>query len=305
MGVVTMSILLNKNSKILVQGITGREARMVTKHTLDYGTSIVAGVTPGKAGDEVYGVPVFDTVKAACEKYEISATAIYVPPAAVYDSVMEALDNNIKLIFITTENIPQLDVIKFLYYAKEKNARIIGPNSVGIISPNDRIKLGAIGGDDVDRCFVPGNIGVISRSGGMTAETAWMVKKSGYGVSTAISIGGDAYIGTSPVELLELFEDDADTDAVVTFSEPGTRFEEDMADSVYSGAYSKTLISFIAGKFTEKLPQETVFGHAGAMISGDSGKPSQKITYLKKRGVFVAEKFDDIIDVLQETMNKC
>ncbi|MBO8167887.1 MAG: CoA-binding protein [Thermoanaerobacteraceae bacterium] len=297
-----MAILLDRNSKIVIQGITGREASMVTRHTLDYGTPIVAGVTPGKGGSDVHGVPVYDTVKAACAEHEINTAVVYVPPAFVYDAVLEAIGSGIKFIFIATENVPQLDAVKFLALARREGVRIVGPNSVGIISPGERMKVGAIGGDNVERCFVPGHVGVISRSGGMTAETSWMVKKAGFGVSTSISIGGDPLIGSTPVDLLELFENDPDTHAVVTFSEPGTRFEEDMAEFVARGGFTKPLISFVAGRFTETLPEGTVFGHAGAMISGGTGKPSQKMKKLREAGAYVAEQFDDIITLLQQVL---
>jgi len=297
-----MAILIDRNSKILIQGITGREASMVTKHTLDYGAPVVAGVTPGKGGTDVYGVPVYDTVKEALRRHNINTAVVYVPPAFVYDAVVEAMDNGIKFIFIATENVPQKDVIRFLCLAKQKGVRIVGPNSVGIISPAERVKVGAIGGDNVERCFVPGHVGVISRSGGMTAEISWMVKRAGYGVSTSVSIGGDAIIGSPPVNLLKLFEEDPETHAVVTFSEPGTTFEEDMAGFVKSGGFTKTLISFVAGRFTENLPEGTVFGHAGAIISGGSGKPSQKIQRLKEAGVIVADDFDDIMSLLGKTL---
>ncbi|MDW7673994.1 MAG: CoA-binding protein [Bacillota bacterium] len=297
-----MAILLSKDSRIVIQGITGREATMVTVHTQSYGSPIVAGVTPGKGGSEVHGVPVYNTLKEAVELHQANTAVVYVPPAFVYDAVLEALENNIKLIYIATENVPQHDAIKFLNLARKKEATIIGPNSVGIISPGEKVKVGAIGGDNVTRCFVPGPVGVISRSGGMTAETSWMVKKAGYGVSTSVSIGGDALIGTSPVELLKMFEKDDETKVVVTFSEPGTSFEEDMAQFVKEGGFTKPLISFISGQFTESLPEGTVFGHAGAMIAGGMGKPSNKKAKLTEAGATVVEKFDDLIPALQKVL---
>ncbi|AVX31316.1 MULTISPECIES: CoA-binding protein [unclassified Carboxydocella] len=297
-----MAILIDRNSKIVIQGITGREATMVTKHTLAYGTKIVAGITPGKGGQDVEGVPVYDTLKAACREHELDTSLVYVPPAFVFDAVMEAIANGIKLILIATENVPQKDAIKFLNIAQQRGVRIVGPNSVGMISPGERVKLGAIGGDNVERCFVPGPVGVISRSGGMTAETSWMVKRAGYGVSTAISIGGDALIGSSIKDLLALFEKDPETKAVVTYSEPGTSFEEEAAEFIKSGGFTKPLISYISGRFTESMPEGTVFGHAGAMISGGTGKPSTKMAKLKEAGAYVLEKFDDMIPTLKKLL---
>lgn len=297
-----MAILLDKDSRIAIQGITGREAAMVTKHSLDYGTRILAGVTPGKEGQDVHGVPVYHTLKKAVRLHGINTSVVYVPPAFVYDAVLEGIAAGMELILIATENVPQLDAIKFLARAKQAGVRVIGPNSVGMITPRDRVKVGAIGGDKVERCFVPGCVGVISRSGGMTAESSWMVKRAGFGVSTSVSIGGDALIGTPIRDLLELFEKDTETDAVVTFSEPGTHFEEDAAELLQSGGFTKPLFSFIAGRFTESMPEGTVFGHAGAMISGGSGKPSQKMASLRSAGGYVLERFDDLIPLLKEKL---
>ncbi|MCI2426082.1 CoA-binding protein [Candidatus Acetothermia bacterium] len=297
-----MAILVGKESTVVIQGITGREASMVTKLMLDYGTPVVAGVTPGRGGQKVEGVPVYDTLKAACHVHELDTSIIYVPPAAVLGAVWEAVANNIQLILIVTENIPQLDVIKILQLAKNHGVRIVGPNSVGIISPAERCKIGAIGGDKTERCFVPGCIGVISRSGGMTAESSWMVKRAGYGVSTSISIGGDALIGTPPQALLPLFEADDETEAVLLFSEPGTTFEEEVADSLEEGKFTKPLIAYVAGRFTEDMPAGTVFGHAAAIIEQKRGHPSAKMERLAKAGAYVATQFDDIIELLQRVL---
>ncbi|KJR46524.1 Succinyl-CoA ligase [ADP-forming] alpha chain [Desulfosporosinus sp. I2] len=297
-----MSILLDKNSRIAIQGITGREAAMVAQHSLDYGTKILAGVTPGKEGQEVHGIPVYNTLKKAVQVHNINTTVVYVPPAFVYDAVLEAVAAGISLVIIATENVPQLDAMKFLTRAKQAGVRVIGPNSVGMITPKDRVKVGAIGGDKVERCFVPGRIGVISRSGGMTAESSWMVKRAGFGVSTSVSIGGDALIGTSIKDLLLLYQADHETDAVVTFSEPGTHFEEEAAELLKSGGFTKPLFSFIAGRFTERMPEGTVFGHAGAMISGGAGKPSQKMEKLRQAGAHVLEHFDDLTRLMKEIL---
>lgn len=297
-----MGILIDKNSRIVIQGITGREAAMVTQHTLQYGTRILAGITPGKGGQEVHGVPVYDTLREACLKDQVNTSIVYVPPAFVLDAVQEAVAHGIQLILIATENIPEQDALKFLKLARDAGVRIVGPNSVGMINPADRVKLGAIGGDNVERCFAPGTVGVISRSGGMTAETSWMVKRAGYGVSTSISIGGDALIGSSPKDLLRLFEQDPETQAVVTYSEPGTGFEEEMADFIQDGGFTKPIFCYIAGRFTENMPEGTIFGHAGAIISGGLGKPSQKMSKLRAAGAHVLERFDDLIPNLKEIL---
>lgn len=297
-----MAILVDRRSRVVIQGITGREASMVTGLMLQYGTPVIAGITPGRGGQKVEGVPVYDTLCSAVRDHDLNTSIVYVPPAAVLDAVVEAVENGIRTILIVTENIPQMDVVKILKLTREQGIRVVGPNSVGIISPGERCKLGAIGGDNTERCFVPGSVGVISRSGGMTAETSWMVKRAGFGVSTSVSIGGDALIGSPPRELLALFQDDAQTEAVVLYSEPGTNFEEEVADCIAAGNFTKPLIAYVAGRFTENLPEGTVFGHAAAIIEGRSGRPSGKMERLAGAGAHVAEEFDDVITLLQEVL---
>lgn len=297
-----MAILVDRNSKIVIQGITGREASMVTRLMLQYGTPVVAGITPGRGAQDVEGVPVYNSISEACRKHELNTSLVYVPPAAVLEAVEEAVDNHIQTMVIVTENIPQHDVLKVLKITETNGCRVVGPNSVGVISPSERCKIGAIGGDNTERCFVPGTVGVISRSGGMTAETSWMVKRAGYGVSTSVSIGGDALIGSTPRSLLELFQEDKDTEAVVIFSEPGTGFEEEVADYLAAGFFRKPLISYVAGRFTENLPEGTVFGHAAAIIEGATGRPSIKTKRLAEAGAYVCEEYDDIIVHLQKVL---
>ncbi|NHM31412.1 succinate--CoA ligase subunit alpha [Neobacillus terrae] len=299
-----MAILINENTRIVVQGITGREASMVVSHTLAYGTKIYAGITPGKGGQFVQGIPVYDTVAEAVKKHDVNASLVIVPPAFALDAVLESIHQGIKLIVVTTENIPQLDAVKILYAARKEGVTIIGPNTVGMINPKHRIKMGSIGGDRPERCFVPGNVGVISRSGGMTGETAWMVKRAGFGVTTSIGIGGDSLIGTTIKDLLALFEKDEETEVVVTFSEPGTSFEEEAAQFLKEGGFTKPLISFVSGKFTENLPEGTVFGHAGAMISGDIGRPSLKMKALREAGANVVDLYDDMLGVLKTILGE-
>jgi succinyl-CoA synthetase alpha subunit len=299
-----VAILIDQHTRIVVQGITGREAKMVVDHSLKYGTQIFAGVTPGKGGQQVLGVPVYDTVWEAVKHHDVNASLVVVPPAFALDAVLEAIENGIKLIVVTTENIPQLDAVKMLYAAKKNQAVIIGPNTVGIINPKDKVKMGSIGGDRPERCFVPGNVGVISRSGGMTAETSWMVKRAGFGVTTSVGIGGDSFIGSTIKDLLFLFETDEETEAVVTFSEPGTSFEEDAAQFLREGGFTKPLISYVAGRFTESMPEGTVFGHAGAMISGNVGRPSLKMKALQDSGAHVIERYDDMISVLKTVLGE-
>jgi succinyl-CoA synthetase alpha subunit len=252
----------------------------------------------------VEGVPVYDTLKRACKEREVNVSIIYVPPAFAYDAVMEAIGNGIKLILIVTERIPRHDVAKFLLAARKADCTIVGPNSVGILNPEDRVKLGPIGGDNVERCFIPGEVGVISRSGGMTAECSWMVKRAGFGVSTSVSIGGDPLIGSPPGTILGLFEKDPKTRAVVLWGEPGTHYEEDVAQFKKEGGFTKPLIAYIAGRFVETMPEGTVFGHAASIIEGGMGRPSHKMARLRDAGCYVAENFNDIVTKLQEALAK-
>lgn len=294
-----MSRLIDSSTRLLIQGITGREARMVTRHILDYGTVVVSGVTPGRGDQEVEGVPVFDTVTQAVRETSPTASLVSVPPAATLDAVSEAISGGIPLVVIATEGIPQHDVLRMLELADEAGTVIVGPNSVGVIRPRDSVKIGAIGGANPERAFVPGRIGVISRSGGMTSEIGLTLRQAGLGVSMAVSVGGDALIGSTPATLLAEFQDDPDTDAVVLFGEPGTRFEEDVAHRIASGEFSKPLVALVAGEFTEHLPEGTAFGHAAAIIEGDSGRPSTKRKALQEAGAHVAKSLDEIAGLLE------
>ncbi|MBM4322187.1 MAG: succinate--CoA ligase subunit alpha [Deltaproteobacteria bacterium] len=299
-----MAILATRDCRIVIQGITGREASMVTRHALSYGTKILAGVTPGKEGQQVENVPIYDTLKRACQRHDLNTSIIYVPPAFAHDAVMEAIGNGIKLIVIITERIPRHDVARFLAAAKRADCTIVGPNSVGILSPAEKVKLGALGGDNVSRCFVPGEVGVISRSGGMTAECSWMVKRAGFGVSTSVSLGGDPLIGSPPKTILALFEKDPKTKAVVLWGEPGTSHEEDVADFMKEGGFTKPLIAYVAGRFVEDMSEGTVFGHAASIIEGGKGKPSLKNAYLREAGAHVPNRFNEIIELLQKVVRK-
>ena len=273
---------------------------MVTKHSLDYGTQIVAGVTPGKKGQDVHGVPVYDTIKQACRKHELNTAVVYVPPAFAYDAALEAIDNGMRLVVVMTERIPQQDVVKLLQVAQHAGCAVVGPNSVGIISPGEKVKVGAIGGDNPTRCFVPGSFGVISRSGGMSAECAWMIKRAGFGVPTCVRIGGAPILGSTPRDVLAMFQADPETRGVVMWSEPGTSHEEDAADFIVQGGYTKPLIVYVAGKFIEGLPEGTVFGHAASIIQRGKGKPSTKIAKFREAGALVAETFNDVIDLVKK-----
>ncbi|QKQ98942.1 succinate--CoA ligase subunit alpha [Candidatus Nanohaloarchaea archaeon] len=298
-----MSIVVDEETKVLVQGITGREASEKVPDMLDYGTDVVAGVTPGKGGQEVAGVPVYDTVAEALEEHpEINTSLVYVPPFAAKDAILEALENGIKTLNVITERIPTKDAWKIYQRVEEEDATMVGPTSVGIITPGE-CKLGPIGGNEPEKVYKPGKVGVISKSGGMTTETSWVVRQAGYGVSTAMGLGGDVIAGTSFADALKMFEEDDQTEAVVMFGELGGTYEEKAAELLEEGEFTKPLIAYITGKFTESMPEKK-YGHAGAIIRGDRGKPSHKKKALEEAGAHVVDVHHEIGDKLQEVLPK-
>jgi succinyl-CoA synthetase alpha subunit len=295
-----MSILADKDTRVIIQGITGREAASFTKDMMDYGTRVVAGVTPGKQGQEVHGVPVYDTVRAAVRNHPADAAVISVPPAMVKGAVLETLENGIKLLVVVTERVPRKDVIEFLEAAREKNARVIGPNTLGLISPG-KVKLGMAGGpaEDVRKAYMPGRVGIASRSGGMTTEIANLLTTHGIGQSTCIGVGGDAVVGSNFLDLVPLFHEDPETDAVVLFCEPGGIIEESLAEMVLARKITMPIVTFIAGRFVDNMPGVR-FGHAATIVEGDKGTSRGKIESFKKAGIHVAESFSDIVTLLKK-----
>ncbi len=295
-----MSILANAKTRVIVQGITGREASSFTKDMMDYGTNVVAGVTPGKKGQTVYGVPVFDTVRQALQVHPADASVISVPPGLVKGAAWEALYNGIQLLVIVSERVPRRDTIEILEMAKEKGARVIGPNTLGLISPG-LIKLGMAGGpvEDVSKAYMPGPVGVASRSGGMTTEVANLLTTNGIGQSTCIGIGGDPVVGSNFLDLIPLFNQDPETKAVVLFSEPGGVIEEHLADYVTQNKIALPIIAFIAGRFVDDMPGVR-FGHAATIVEGDRGSARGKIARLREAGIHVAESFSEIARIAGE-----
>jgi succinyl-CoA synthetase alpha subunit len=298
-----MSILIGADTTFIVQGITGREAVNLTRECLDYGAGakIVGGVTPGRLGRDVHGVPVFDTV-AQCVAHHggpIDGSVVTVPPAFTKDAVLEALDNQIKLVVIVTERIPRADVAQMVERAGEVGARIIGPNCLGIIVP-DVIKMGGIGGpaQNAAQAYTPGPVGVISRSGGMTTEMSSTLKAAGLGQSTAVSIGGDAIIGSTYAELMPLFEADEQTEAIVIYTEPGGRMEKQLAEWVTEHRSRLPIVAFMAGRFMDEMPGMS-FGHAGTIVEGKEDTATEKIARLAEAGITVAERIEDIPDLVK------
>jgi succinyl-CoA synthetase alpha subunit len=307
-----MSILIDQTTTFIVQGITGREAVNLTRECLDYGrgAKIVGGVTPGRLGREVHGVPVFDTVAQALANHgrPIDGSVVTVPPAFTRDAVFEAIENDIKLIVIVTERIPRRDVAEMIELAQLREARIIGPNCLGLIVP-DIVKMGGIGGParNAEQAYTPGPIGVISRSGGMTTEMSSTLSAAGLGQSTAVSIGGDAIIGSNYTELMPLFQADEQTRGIVIYSEPGGRMEADLARwvtehdaSVADGERrSLPIVAFMAGRFMDEMPGMS-FGHAGTIVEGKEDTTAEKIERLEAAGITVAERIEDIPQMIRQ-----
>jgi len=301
-----MSILLSSETTFIVQGITGREAVNLTRECLDYGSKIVGGVTPGRKGREVHGVPVFDTVAQAVEHHggPIDGSVVTVPPAFTKDAVFEAILNGIKLVVIVTERIPRGDVAQMVELADMNGARIIGPNCLGLIVPGV-CKMGGIGGPakDAAKAYAPGPVGVMSRSGGMTTEISSSLTQAGLGVSTAVSIGGDAIIGSTYAELMPYFEADEQTKAIVIYTEPGGRMEAQLAAWVKDNDSRLPIIAFMAGKFTDDEEMKGMsFGHAGTIVEGAEDTATQKIARLEAAGIRVVERIDQIPDAVKEQL---
>jgi succinyl-CoA synthetase alpha subunit len=294
-------LLLPNNARILGQGITGEEGSRSLPGMLSYGTNIVAGVTPGKGGQVLSGIPIFNTVKEAlAEVGMVDGSVQFVPPIYSKMAAVEALDAGIKFTLIGAEKVPTRDSAVLFQFANRNGASVVGPSSVGLISPHRKIKIGTIGGNDPDRVFVDGDVAVISKSGGMTSEMGLLLKNHGMGVSWAVGIGGDRIVCTDFVDFLLELEKDEKTRASVIFGELGGTYEERIGEYVKKGKIKKPVVAFIAGEFTTSLPSDVQFGHAGAIIEGNRGLPSEKRRLLKEAGVIVAEKFDDIPGLIRK-----
>ena len=296
-----MSILIDESTRVLVQGITGTQGRFDAKYCIAYGTRIVAGVTPGRGGEIVEGVPVYNTVRAAIAATGANASTIYVPARGVKDAVLEAAEAGIKVIVATSENVPRHDAAIAVAAARAAGATVVGFNTNGLISPG-KCKMGGIGGDRPQDIYLPGRIGVCSRSGGMSAELCFTLKQAGYGVSTCVSIGGDPIIGKRMVEYLRLFDADPGTDAMLIFGEPGGRHEQEVADALTAGALRKPVIALIAGAFQESYRRGVSFGHITAMISGHGDSASEKRQLLSSAGAHLAHSLEVIPALIRRSL---
>jgi len=280
-----MSIFVDKNTRLVVQGITGRDGSFHTSQMIKYGTNVVAGVTPGRGGKEVEGIPVFNTVAEAVKKTEANTSVIFVPAKFAPDAIYESADAGVKLVVCISEGIPAIELVKVVAYLQDKNCRLIGPNSPGVVSA-DEAKVGILPG----HIFIKGSVGVVSRSGTLTYEIVDHITKTGLGQSTCLGIGGDPVIGTKFIECLELFAKDDETEAVVLVGEIGGRDEQDAAAYVKEH-FNKPVFGFIVGK---TAPPGKRMGHAGAIIAGTAGTAAEKIKAFEENGIRVGETPADV-----------
>jgi succinyl-CoA synthetase alpha subunit len=288
-----MSILIDETTRVVVQGITGGEGTFHTQRMQEYGTKVVAGVTPGKGGQTHLDVPVYNTVAEAVEKEEANASAIFVPPFFAADAIMEAVEAGVKVVVCITEGIPTFDMIKVKQYLQGSACKLVGPNTPGIISPG-KCKIGIMPG----HIHTQGTIGIISRSGTLTYEAVQQVSLQGYGQSTAIGIGGDPIVGLKFIDLLQLFKEDEGTDAVILIGEIGGTAEEEAADYI-KREFPKPVVSFIAG---QTAPPGRRMGHAGAIIAGGKGTAKEKMEALENAGVLVAKSPAEIGAKVKEAL---
>ena len=289
-----MSVLVNKSSKIIVQGFTGTEGSFHASQMIEYGSPVLGGVTPGKGGQVHLGLPVFNTVQEAVDAVGADTTIIFVPPAFAADAIMEAADAGIKIIITITEGIPVKDMMMAKPYAKSKGAILIGPNCPGVITP-DEAKVGIMPGF----IFKKGNVGIVSKSGTLTYEAADQVVKAGYGISTAIGIGGDPIIGTSTKEAVQLLMADPETEVIVMIGEIGGQYEADAAQWIKAQNNPKPVVGFIAG---QTAPKGKRMGHAGAIIGGADDTAEAKMRIMRECGIFVANSPADIGETMAQAL---
>ena len=290
-----MSVLVKKSSKIIVQGFTGTEGSFHASQMIEYGSPVLGGVTPGKGGQVHLGLPVFNTVQEAVDAVGADTTIIFVPPAFAADAIMEAADAGIKIIITITEGIPVKDMMMAKPYAKSKGAILIGPNCPGVITP-DEAKVGIMPGF----IFKKGNVGIVSKSGTLTYEAADQVVKAGYGISTAIGIGGDPIIGTSTKEAIQLLMADHETEVIVMIGEIGGQYEADAAQWINAQNNPKPVVGFIAG---QTAPKGKRMGHAGAIIGGADDTAEAKMRIMRECGIFVANSPADIGETMAQALS--
>ena len=298
-----MPVLINENTRVLIQGITGRDGSARTRYMMDYGTKVVCGVTPGRGGTEVHGLPVYNTVAEAVTRHgQIDASWIFVPAPQLKSAVFEAIEAGIKLVGSSAERVPLHDNMELQAFAREKGARIVGPGSMGIVSPKKAV-LGWLGASKefANELFKPGPIGVMSRSGGQTGTVVWVLTSNGLGISTAVHVGTEPIIGSSFPELLPYFEADPETKAVVLFGEIGTVAEEEAAEVIKEGRFTKPVVAYIAGA---ALPSGMRFSHASAIVERGRGTAESKIRALREAGATVVERPQEIPEAVKRLLEK-
>lgn len=290
-----MSILINSQDKVLVQGVTGREGRARTRLMKGYGTNVAAGVSPGHGGEEVEGVPVFDTVAAAVEAVgDVYASVVFVPGPAVKEAALEAFDAGVKLAVLVPDRVPIWDVLAIDAAAREAGARYVGPNTLGVLSVDEAV-LGMVGGsaESAREWFKRGPVGITSRSGGITSSLAYYLGRAGIGATTLVHVGGDAIVGTPHQDVVRLFQEDADTKAVVMFGEIGGSQEEKVAELIADGVVTKPVVAFIGGKAAKA---GTRFSHAGAIVEGGRGTYEGKVKALREARAVVVDDYDEVAE---------
>ncbi|NQU02958.1 MAG: succinate--CoA ligase subunit alpha [Syntrophaceae bacterium] len=297
-----MSILLDKDTRVIVQGITGREGSLRTAFMKGYGTQVVAGVTPGRGGEEVIGIPVYNTVREAVKNHgAIDGSVTFIPGPALKDAVLEAIDGGIKLIVSPVERVPLHDIMEMVAVAEREKARLLGPGCIGVIS-SGKAAMGWLGGNAewAKILFQPGPIGVISRSGGQSGTVPWVLKVAGFGISTCIHTGTEPVLGQSTSDILPLFEEDEQTKAVAMFGEIGGTLEEEAAETVASGKFTKPLVVFIAGAWA---PEGMRFSHASSIVEKGRGSAQSKIAALRGAGAHVVDSPDEIAPTIKKLIN--
>jgi len=296
-----MSILIDETKRVLVQGITGREGMARARLMKDYGTQVVAGVTPGRGGEQAEGIPVFDTVEEAWEKSgPLDVSVLFIPAPGVKAAALEAIEAGVRLLVIVPDRVPIYDVLAIAKAAKAAGARFVGPNTLGVLSP-DKAVAGMMGGQAASArsWFFQGPVGIISRSGGITTSMAYYLAREGIGATTLVHVGGDPVVGLPQPDVVQLFEQDPDTKAVAMFGEIGGTQEERVADLMESGRFTKPLVAFIGGKAAQS---GTRFSHAGAIIEGNRGTHAGKVARLRQAGAVVVDAFDDLPKAMKEVL---
>ncbi len=293
-----MTVLVGPNTKAIVQGITGREGSFHAQRMLEYGTKVVGGVTPGKGGTTVHGLPVFDTVEEAVKATGADTSVVFVPAKFAAEAVYEAVDAGVKLVVVITEHIPIHDTLKFVNYAKARGVNVIGPNCPGIVAPPVKVKLGIMPNNIYQ---VPGRIGIASRSGTLTYEISYQLVRAGLGINTAIGVGGDPIVGTDLVEATLMMARDPDIDAIVVIGEVGGDAEERLAKLYAEGAIKKPLVGYVAGR---TAPPEKRMGHAGAIVMLGSGDANGKVKALREAGILVADTPMEVPQLVLKAIRK-